>query len=479
MLKRIYNRIFFVNTIVLLFAGALTGLVVVLCADRIYRQTVNADCLGTAQVLQARILEAYTEGEFLPAAKLQAELEAYTLSYNVDCYLFDEEGRCLVRSDFNTTEITLSQTMREESHEEPYYVLSNATGNFSEPTATYVLWSPIDQHDYYLMLMFPVEHMETFSKDLLLVLVLAVVVLGVTALPLFYRNTKRMVQPMSQMAQAAESYAKGDFSVRLTLTGDAELDELAATVNQMADFIDRNERSRRTFVSDVSHELKTPMTTIGGFVDGILDGTIPPEKQKHYLRIVSTEVQRMSRMVQSMLNISKFEEGTLEPNYCQLDLTHLLIKTLLLFEKRVDEKHVSIAGLENCPRVMAEVDKDLMQQVFYNLIENAIKFVNEGGTISVAAHMDDEQAHLHLRNTGEGLCEADMARIFDRFYKTDASRSKDTTGVGLGLSIVSRIMRLHGGAVTVKSVKGDYTEFILSLPRKRTHQEERNPDDRA
>ncbi|MBR5371345.1 MAG: HAMP domain-containing histidine kinase, partial [Oscillospiraceae bacterium] len=255
------------------------------------------------------------------------------------------------------------------------------------------------------------------------------------------------------------------FSARLDAeSGDAEMDYLATTMNRMADFIDHNERSRKSFVSDVSHELRTPMTTIGGFVDSILNGTIPPEQQKHYLKIVSSEVNRMTRMVQSMLNISKFEEGSMKPNFKQFDITHLLIQTLLLFEEKAEAKHLAVEGLEDCRKTLVVADKDLMQQVFYNLTENAIKFVNDGGKLTLSVEKDEEQAHIHMRNTGEGLTEQELSRIFDRFYKTDASRGKDTTGVGLGLSIVSRIMVLHSGTVTVKSVYGEYTEFIVSLP---------------
>ena len=172
----------------------------------------------------------------------------------------------------------------------------------------------------------------------------------------------------------------------------------------------------------------------------------------------------MSRLVHSMLNISKFEEGTLNPNFKTMDITHLLVKTLLLFEKKVDAKHLSVEGLEELARTKVECDEDLMQQVFYNLTENAIKFVNDGGTLSVQVEQDEEMVHIHLRNTGDGLTDEEITHVFERFYKTDASRGKDVTGVGLGLSIVSRIVRLHGGTVTVKSVPKAYTEFVVSLP---------------
>ena len=153
------------------------------------------------------------------------------------------------------------------------------------------------------------------------------------------------------------------------------------------------------------------------------------------------------------------------PRFERADITHLLIKTILLFENKINAKSLYVEGLDECPRAIAVVDKDLVQQVFYNLTENAIKFVNKNGTLSFAVESDDEHVHVHLRNTGEGLTEDEISRVFDRFYKTDESRGKDTTGVGLGLSIVSRIVALHTGNVTVKSVKGEYTEFIVTLPR--------------
>lgn len=466
MLKSVYSRIFYFCTIVLMFACALTGLIVVLFANRRVEKQANDSFARTARILLTQIRAVSAGTDSLPVEALTAELEAYTRNYNVDCYIFGEDGVCAVRSDYNNTEIVLTAALREAAEETPYCNMGGASGNYTEPTATYVEYFRLKDggEGWYLMLIFPIAAVSEFSSELIAVLVITVLATGVLGALLFYYSTSKMLKPVLAITEAAESYAKGDFSVRLKQTGDSELDYLAGTMNRMADFIDRNERSRRSFVSNVSHELKTPMTTIGGFVDGILDGTIPPQDERHYLKTVSSEVQRMTRLIQSMLNISKFEEGSLSPNFERIDLTELLINTLFLFERRINEKNVCVLGLEECPRTYAAADKDLMQQVFYNLTENAIKFVDVGGDLTLAVDSDDTQAHVHLRNSGEGLSEDEIPRVFDRFYKTDASRERDTTGVGLGLSIVSRIMVLHGGSVTVKSVKGSYTEFIVSLP---------------
>lgn len=478
MLKSAYSRIFYFCTIVLIFSAALSGLMVMLFANRQYERETRAEFDSTAQVLMTRIRDLYQQADTLPQEALQIELQDYTRTYNIDCYVFSEDGTCIVRSDYSYTTVTLPDSMRSAAQNAPYCKLGGAYGNFAEETARYVVRFSLDEANYYLMMIIPITQLSAFSLRLILVLVVTILLIALIVAPLFYLNTAQLLKPIVSITHAAEAYANGDFSVRLEPTGgDTELDYLAETMNRMADFIDRNEQSRKRFISNVSHELKTPMTTIGGFVDGILDGTIPPSEEKQYLRTVSGEIQRLSRLVRSMLNLSKFEEGELTPNFAATDLTHLLIKTLLLFEERVEAKQLSVEGLEDCPRTKVECDKDLMQQVFYNLTENAIKFVNTGGTLSVQVISDEQQAHVHLRNTGEGLTEAEISHVFERFYKTDASRGKDTTGVGLGLSIVSRIVRLHGGTITVKSVPQAYTEFVISLPL--TQQTDAPPTDRT
>lgn len=464
MLKSVYSRIFYFCIIALMFASAVTGIAVMICANRHYEQETRDEIEDSAQVILATIRNHCTNVDVLPAEQIQSDLQNYTMTYNIDCYLFDDAGKCVVRSDFGVTEMHLNETLRRKADDAPYCQFGANENTLPQSTARYVEYLDIGSTRYYLMLLYPLVKLDDFSQHLMVVLVIAVLLIGLIASPLFYLNTYQLLKPVTDITHAAESYAKGDFSVRLEPHGDGELDYLAATLNRMADFIDRNERSRKSFISNVSHELKTPMTTIGGFVDGILDGAIPPERSKEYLQVVSSEVQRMTRLIHSMLNISKFEEGTLAPDFKRLDVTSLIIQTLLLFEQKAEAKKLSVEGLDDAAPTYIEADRDLMQQVFYNLTENAIKFVNEGGTLSLAIATDENRAEIHLRNTGEGLSESEMSHIFERFYKTDASRGKDTTGVGLGLSIVSRIINLHNGTVTVKSVPEEYTEFVLSLP---------------
>ena len=230
----------------------------------------------------------------------------------------------------------------------------------------------------------------------------------------------------------------------------------------MADSLAQQETVRRSFIANVSHELKTPMTSIAGFVDGILDGTIPPEKERHYLTIVSDEVKRLSRLVRSMLNIAKIEAGEMTLKPTVFDINEVVLSSIFTFEQTIETKQLDIRGLD-AGKIMVEADEDLIHQVVYNLLENAVKFVNVGGYVEVSYTVDPKRTYINIKNSGEGIPKDEISKVFDRFYKTDRSRSIDKTGVGLGLHIVRSIVNLHQGEVIVRSVEGEFCEFSFSV----------------
>ena len=273
-----------------------------------------------------------------------------------------------------------------------------------------------------------------------------------------------MSRPLKQMSSAAKRFAVGDFSARVKVRSDDELGELANAFNNMADSLASSEGMRRAFISNVSHELKTPMTTIAGFIDGMLDGTIPQERHRHYMKIVSIEVKRLSRLVTSMLSLSRIDRGELKISPQKFDMFSMLITILASFEQRIVARKLHITGLENFRSLTVFADPDLMYQVIYNLIENAVKFTNEGGTINFALEETNYDISVKISNTGPGVSPEDIRYIFDRFYKTDKSRSMDKKGMGLGLFIAKTIMRLHGGDIFVESQVNEYTRFTFRLP---------------
>lgn len=234
--------------------------------------------------------------------------------------------------------------------------------------------------------------------------------------------------------------------------------------NRMAASLSLQESSRRSFVANVSHELKTPMTTIGGFIDGILDGTIEPERQNHYLRIVSDETKRLSRLVTSMLNMSKIEAGELQLQPKRFDLCREIFDTMLNFEQIIDRKHIEVVGLDTLRPTYIFADRDMLHQVIYNLVDNAVKFT-ENGTIGVAVEQTQENTTVSIRNTGTtGISSEELSRVFERFYKVDKSRSYDTKGAGLGLYICKTIIEMHGGTISAQSDGSEYVEFSFTLP---------------
>ena len=279
-----------------------------------------------------------------------------------------------------------------------------------------------------------------------------------------YAMTYRLTKPLKQMSEASKAMAKGDFSKRIPVTSDDEIGELAVSFNQMTNSLVQLEGMRKSFVANVSHELKTPMTTIGGFIDGILDGTIEPERQRYYLQIVSDEVRRLSRLVQSMLSMAKLESGefVLKPEL--FDFRELLCTIVVSQEQRIEAAKLNITGLDEVQSVSLNADKDLIHQVIYNLVDNAVKFTNESGTIDFKVKTDSKKLTFTITNTGKGIPESELPYVFERFYKVDKSRSANKNSTGLGLYIVKTIVKAHGGSITAASRENKFTAFSVVLP---------------
>ncbi len=276
--------------------------------------------------------------------------------------------------------------------------------------------------------------------------------------------TYRIVRPLRKMAEATKHYAAGDFSYRIrNVAHYEEFNELSAAFNLMAKNLEENEKSRKNFVANVSHELKTPMTTISGFIDGILDGTIPPEETEHYLNIVSEVVKHLSGLVVSMLNMSKIEAGKVELEFSEFSLDQLLIQVFIGFERNITEKNIDIIGIEKLDSVKIRADEALIRQVMYNLIDNAVKFTRNDGTIKIDLSEEKHNAKLMISNSGSTIPKNELNSIFDRFYKVDKSRGLDASSFGIGLHIVKSIIEMHGGTIQAVS-KEDHTKFVVVLP---------------
>ena len=276
-------------------------------------------------------------------------------------------------------------------------------------------------------------------------------------------TTMRQIKPIREMAQATRCYAEGDFDLRMNDYGrDDEIGELAASFNNMAERLQQTERQRREFIANISHELKTPMTTIAGYTDGILDGTIPPENEKQYLQIIANESRRLSRLVRRMLDVSQLQAMDPLRNGNHFDICESMRRVLISMEKKINDRHLDVeADIPDEP-ILVLGDNDMITQVLYNLLENAAKFAREGSTLYLGVTMMDGKARVTVRNVGDTIPAEELPLLFERFHKSDKSRSEDKDGYGLGLYIVKTILQQHKEDISVTSENG-VTTFTFSL----------------
>ena len=278
-------------------------------------------------------------------------------------------------------------------------------------------------------------------------------------------TTMQQTKPVKDMAAAARNFAEGNFDARVQDTSrDDEIGELTEAFNAMADSLQRTEQQRREFIANISHELKTPMTTIAGYADGILDGVISPEEERQYLTIISTESRRLSRLVRRMLDVSQLQSLDLIKQKRPFDLSESMRRVLVSMEKKITDRGLDVEVEIPENPVMVLGDNDLLTQVVYNLLENAAKFASQGSALFLGLEKRGEKAVVTVRNAGATIPPEELPLLFERFHKTDRSRSEDQDGVGLGLYIVRTILEQHHEKITAASEDGITTfSFTVQL----------------
>lgn len=296
---------------------------------------------------------------------------------------------------------------------------------------------------------------------LFVIIVISVVVITLVVSAFFSR---RISKPIKEMTVAAKKIASGDFSHRVSCDTDGELEILASSFNQMTVALGEMDEVQTSFISNVSHELRTPMTIISGFVDGILDGTIPEEEHKKYLEIVLSEIKRLNRLVNDLLEMSRLNSGKMEYKMVPFDITEYMRKAIIAFEQAISDKGIDVeVDFEN-DSMFVLGNSDSIYRVISNLLDNAVKFTPGEGKITIGVKQSGGKAIVSVENTGKGLSEKELSHIWDRFYQTDKARSsQDKKGVGLGLYIVKNIMQAHNNEIYAESEEGKWTRFVFEL----------------
>jgi signal transduction histidine kinase len=341
--------------------------------------------------------------------------------------------------------------------------VGNVGGVFMESVLTVAY--PVVVNGYVggvVLLSSPMPEIRKTVSDAMRLTLICLVVSALIAFILVLVLSRTMTKPLHEMSEAAKLISNGDFEKRLRISSRDEVGQLAESLNNMAESLYEQEQQRRMFIANVSHDLRSPLTSIRGFLQAIQDGTIPPENQSRYLDIVLDETSRLSKLTHDIIDLDKMQE--LELNKTAFDINELIRKTALMFETVATRKNinVNVSFANDVTTVLADEDK--IQRVIYNLLDNAVKFSDNEGRIEIDTTLRDKKVCVSVKDNGRGIKKEDHKHVFERFFKSDASRGEDRKGSGLGLSIVVGFMKAHGETVTLESEEGKGSVFTFTLP---------------
>ena len=471
-MKSSFSRSFFTAATILLLALTALGASFQLQVNK-YMEDTTVSALQQDAAVIANLAAAYSVDGKLSSRELLLNLDIVSQVTDADVVVCNEEGFIILCSDALTgCDHEGWQVNRDYLDKVIANGRDNAIGIVRGlyTDQRYVVASPIVNADKAKGIVIVSTPTAATNKilnrisNIFLTAAVFVVLLAVLAVTAFARKESL---PLKKMAKVANAFAHGNLKARVKIEDDysEEVEELALAFNNMAISLQKSEYQRQEFVANVSHELKTPMTTIAGYIDGILDGTIPEHRREYYLRIVSEETKRLSRLVRSMLDISQLqkEEGIPDDKKMHFDLEECAGMVLITFEKKINDKSLEVdVDFPEHP-VCTIANRDYITQVIYNLLDNAVKFCPEGGTLGLKIREGGNKAYISVSNTGETIPAEELPLVFDRFHKLDKSRSQNRDGWGLGLYIVKTIVCSHGEDISVSSKDGK-TEFTFTMP---------------
>jgi signal transduction histidine kinase len=324
---------------------------------------------------------------------------------------------------------------------------------------------PSINEQYAVSIHTPMPKVREAREGILQIVLRALIISSLISIVVGLVFSSKLSSPIRKINEAAKVIAAGNFSERINIKSKDEIGELATTFNHMVLDLENLETMRKDFVANVSHELRTPMTSIRGFVEGILDGTIPNENQEKYLTIVRDESVRLNRLVNNLLDMARMESGNFQLTISRFDVVEVARRCVLNLARSVEEKEIVIKASFDEDQIFVEGDADGIERVIYNLLHNAVKFTDVGGSIEISVTEEKELVRVTVKDNGAGIDEADIENIWQRFYKSDKSRGQDKSGTGIGLAIVKNIINEHHQKITVESIPGEGARFEFSLKK--------------
>lgn len=418
----------------------------------------------------ALISSDYAENYFSKAMTLeeiQTQLSILGEYLSSDIWIVDTHGRIIL----NTASPDLVESSRQiadfdiSDFGSKYYRIGNFYGEFSNETLS--VFSPITVNYKvrgYVLIHKPTNNLVNYANGLIMISYETLGLLFLAAFVVLILFTYIVYIPIRKITKAADNYAQGNFESKIDIHSNDEIGYLAASLNYMANELNTLEDDQKKFISNVSHDFRSPLTSIKGYVEAMLDGTIPVEMQDKYLNIILFETERLNKLTKSLLELNKFGSHGTMLDVTNFDINYIIRMTAQTFEGICMEKRISFDLILTGEKLFVSADISKIQQVLYNLIDNALKFSHSDSTITIETTERNEKIFVSVKDTGIGIPKDNINKIWERFYKTDLSRGKDKKGTGLGLSIVKEIIQAHGENINCISTEGVGTEFIFTLP---------------
>ncbi len=409
--------------------------------------------------------ELYTSEVDLQTVK--NELDSLSVYIESSIQIINPSGRLVLDTTrpINVEEVIMIDGFDPTATGESYYMIGDFFGNFQSETLTVL--APITASYMvkgYLAIHCPVSTLQPSIDNMLYISYITLTIILLLSLIILIFFTEFVYIPLRKITHATEAYAAGNMHYEFTVDSDDEIGYLAACLNYMASEIAGAEDDQKKFVANVSHDFRSPLTSIRGYLEAMLDGTIPPELYEKYLTIVLTETERLTKLTNSLLTLNNLNTKGMLLDRTDFNINEVIRNTAASFEGTCHKKMIAIELLLTGETFYVNADMGKIQQVLYNLLDNAIKFSHNDSVIKVETSLKKNKLFVSVKDSGIGIPKDDLKLIFDRFYKSDLSRGKDKKGTGLGLSIVKEIINVHNENINVISTEGVGTEFIFSLP---------------
>ena len=399
---------------------------------------------------------------------VQSQAEALSAFMDTEIWILNPSGRMVVNSASapDPQQEIVVENFDPTVTQNSYYTSGDFFGYFGSERLSVI--APIAS-DYkirgYVVIHMAMDRVAQTGERILNIAYAMLVVLLFLSLIILLFFTEIVYKPLRTIIRSTEQYAAGNYHYPLSIEGDDEMSYLAASINYMAASVARFEDDQKKFIANVSHDFRSPLTSIRGFLEAMLDGTIPPENHERYLRIVLNETDRLQGLTNGLLTLNNLNTTGMLLQKSTFDINECLRSVAASFEQVCRPRDIRFRLVLSGNVLYTEADKEKIQQVVYNLVDNAIKFSHDHSEICLETSEKGGKIFVSVRDNGIGIPKADQALIWDRFYKSDASRGKDKKGTGLGLSIVREIIRAHGENINLISTEGAGSTFVFSLPR--------------